>query len=877
MGCMRRLCLTFCLVVPAFCFVIQKRSTEGNRLQDALAVLQRERRRIQEGYGDQNPYDVFDYGSEQMNVDDDVLSRILESGDNDYDAHGQWDDDVRAERYFENAIQKENSVSKAEDVNPSELEDIFDSIKDTKENVKSTEMEPSKTNEDIKETEEIVEDNTEENDKEDASTNEESPVSKQELEDIFGEDDKVEESEEEDGKITTKEVVNKEYLNDYLKPDTSESKTKEKRSQKDALEENDLSKEELKTLLIAMTIKSELEDKENTHLANALNLATKSQLENTNQYLDDEFEELSNAIEAEEMLQVLETGRVPDSTIGSSEQRSEEVLSKKALMRKRDDTQLTDTATRPGEEDMTLSNDEIQSLIDLYGGVDREVEDTSNQWEQGPVEDQEDLDEDAEYQLNPFLRQLMRLYGREELETALRKPKRGYENEQRMNDEESEIAGAIDELLRRDPEGEFGEFKEEQCPAVDHVITNCKFIRSMGVGMDGEALDLCNRHEVCYACGESLGRSSLDCDEGYLTAADELCTTESCRDDAVKLYMLMKDLHQFNPDKVGLCQKSCVSADVWVRYSLLLLISLHIQFIHCSSMCSTDFLLCDINKPYCCGCNRLFQDPFDDQLKYPYSVIAYGGDCADECLINLANSTAEVGSCERDYYDALDRNAQGTHSFGGDIIFDINVSKVKGRAGSTVGEVADGTATRYMVRLARALRISDEAKGSLIGALCYYGNLSMHFDLEDFTNVDDLVNGLYGMNLTLREKAKPHKSFNFIREHYFNDTIYGRRKDNRNVVIVFDDGFYTRQGNPMRDIKFRKSIEQLHKVAEVFVVGVRNGFQRSSLMAIRNWKMIASDPDEDHIITMSLADYNDGRIGEIVHRTLQLLPKTKQT
>ncbi|CAH1782448.1 unnamed protein product [Owenia fusiformis] len=305
-----------------------------------------------------------------------------------------------------------------------------------------------------------------------------------------------------------------------------------------------------------------------------------------------------------------------------------------------------------------------------------------------------------------------------------------------------------------------------------------------------------------------------------------------------------------------------------------LLMFINVQVVAISSMCANNNFPCDTTKENCCGCPSKFNDPFDNQVKFPYSVVAYGGECDDDCIQNLP----AFSSCAIAQEEAMGRQERGTFSYGHDIVFDINISKSTGKNGKIkYGEIANGTATDFMVKLARELRINTEPKGTIIGALCFFGNLTMHFGLNNFTNVDDLVNGLFNMDLTPKDNAKPHKSFDFIRENYFQDSIYGGRRDNRNIVIVFDDGIYSRQGHTQMDRKFRTSIENLHMVSEVFIVGVRNGFSVTQAEAIRNWNMIASDPDGAHIITMSLEEYNDGRIDDVVHRTLELLPKSKQT
>ena len=40
----------------------------------------------------------------------------------------------------------------------------------------------------------------------------------------------------------------------------------------------------------------------------------------------------------------------------------------------------------------------------------------------------------------------------------------------------------------------------EMCPAVA-LVDGCRYaVNELGLKLDGEALDLCNRHQLCYTC-----------------------------------------------------------------------------------------------------------------------------------------------------------------------------------------------------------------------------------------------------------------------------------------------------------------------------------------------------------------------------------------
>ncbi|CAH1782445.1 unnamed protein product [Owenia fusiformis] len=289
----------------------------------------------------------------------------------------------------------------------------------------------------------------------------------------------------------------------------------------------------------------------------------------------------------------------------------------------------------------------------------------------------------------------------------------------------------------------------------------------------------------------------------------------------------------------------------------------------------------------CCGCPNMFYDAHDQTFKLPYAMLGKA-DCLDNSCLNQANQFYPPGSCERERYDAY---TQPEENYGGvDLVFDINTSRTTSPSHKDDIEMLGGVVPReFMKRLVRQLRIGPVfsadgserlVKNSKVGALCFFGNLTMHFGFTDFENIASLEYGITNMDLKPKKKAKPHKSFDKIREDYFGNSPYSPygREFNRNLVLVFDDGVYSRQGTIGADNKFVASLDALKEVAEIFVVGVTHYSDKSKSYenARENWLKMASKPE--NIITagageLLATDTSDLMIDYLVFKTLQLFPK----
>ena len=42
------------------------------------------------------------------------------------------------------------------------------------------------------------------------------------------------------------------------------------------------------------------------------------------------------------------------------------------------------------------------------------------------------------------------------------------------------------------------------CPSVEEYTDNCAYVRELGMSLDDEAMDLCNRHQLCYTCVSAI-------------------------------------------------------------------------------------------------------------------------------------------------------------------------------------------------------------------------------------------------------------------------------------------------------------------------------------------------------------------------------------
>lgn len=101
----------------------------------------------------------------------------------------------------------------------------------------------------------------------------------------------------------------------------------------------------------------------------------------------------------------------------------------------------------------------------------------------------------------------------------------------------------------------------DQCPAVKEYSTNCAFADQYGLPIDFEARALCNMHEMCYMCGQSLQVSQDQCDFIYHAASSMLCEEEDeCALEAEVFLRAMKLKHRYVDFHQSICTSHCTAA-----------------------------------------------------------------------------------------------------------------------------------------------------------------------------------------------------------------------------------------------------------------------------------------------------------------------------
>ena len=385
------------LAADSFAFVLRKRSWdagETNRLSDALEVLQRERRRLEQ----ERDYESVDYPSasseeeEEEKEAEEILRKIFES---DLSASSEEDEDKKEEKkeneFAEKLLQVLQSEEEGEEnisdpsyefratpANLNELENILKPSEDEKDEEKKSIMRKRGDT-----AENMVDDTSDEEKRSDEKKREYDPsvlvdkksdgdsslnlnkltsrdinqlmseveadedaavstevrpepetVDSAEIADLLNEVEQNEsnpETAEEDIPEQPAELVDlnpvsdeddipaypaKEtnvnqnwFINKVLDTIPASEKSQEvtKRAKPStASDDSILQDPELRDLLTRIYLKEQLEDDENTNLANALNLATLSQLRGTNDYLPKQFSYIQKAISDEEALQQVE-------------------------------------------------------------------------------------------------------------------------------------------------------------------------------------------------------------------------------------------------------------------------------------------------------------------------------------------------------------------------------------------------------------------------------------------------------------------------------------------------------------------------------------------------------------------------------------------
>ncbi|XP_076454296.1 uncharacterized protein LOC143289223 [Babylonia areolata] len=282
---------------------------------------------------------------------------------------------------------------------------------------------------------------------------------------------------------------------------------------------------ELETDLDQAEMQTYLEDVENDLLTQALDQATLTQLHPGTLPLR-ELHALRDAIRVEEMLQEVKADRTLASDLAEeldsqvSADMGEEVEEKRGEpWRKRSDAMPAEVPVYV----MGEGSDAVEGTTALA------------------LKDQLDEDDDDNTE-DPFVP-----FSDEDVDLE------GYADEDGGGDDgdltgESAGSSGIASLFSEDA---------DQCPAVQAFSTNCRFA---GHTIDFEARALCNLHEMCYACGESLGMKQNQCDFVYQAASTMLCENDrQCVKDSQLFLNAMKLKHRFVPYAQPLCRARCTA------------------------------------------------------------------------------------------------------------------------------------------------------------------------------------------------------------------------------------------------------------------------------------------------------------------------------
>jgi len=361
------------------------------------------------------------------------------------------------------------------------------------------------------------------------------PVEEVEEEVVDSPVEEEEEEEEEGEEEVDIPVEEEEITEDYLPVQTT---TKRKRSGNFVVnaEENEAlidTKEECLRQFI------ELEDNENTKLAQALSLATLGQVEHTDRYLGEEIEFLRAAVDNEEKINELrECLRLASLSAPVKRQNMledipeendaiDDMLQEKfKLYMKQNDQAQNEVEDQTEESEEPSINPFYRELYEKYAsqqipvdeGTFKDFDDENGIVDEEEEEEEEEKEEEMSAHLGDYIAQM------------------SSDEREELKEEVAEALSAISEVVEEE--------EEEACPGVTSLTDKCAAARQMGLALDDEALNLCDRHQLCYSCGGYFGIDSKDCDEGYLREALGECNGDAdCNDEAAALFVVMARAH----------------------------------------------------------------------------------------------------------------------------------------------------------------------------------------------------------------------------------------------------------------------------------------------------------------------------------------------
>lgn len=312
-------------------------------------------------------------------------------------------------------------------------------------------------------------------------------------------------------------VINEEVFNI---PDEDDTEVKRKR--KRSMKRDDKQQVELLSDLL------KLEEQENNDLANALNLATMNQVSgDANEHLEEEIGYLKKAI--------------------SDENRISEIKEKLGLSIKEEGDEEEEVEEEEEEDEPPLN-------IPVKKDADDELVPDRNIYQEEDDDEVEDENTEREMERNAEVRQ-------SQVDDIVRKQllEYLYENERAPTDSEVYLNPFYRELMEK--YGLQNTNKRDECPAIAEYSSQCRFAFESSIELDGEALELCNKHEMCYICGSALGLSASLCDVSYLREASKACKREDyndCGREAADLFFLMRQRQRYESNSPDMCYSQCV-------------------------------------------------------------------------------------------------------------------------------------------------------------------------------------------------------------------------------------------------------------------------------------------------------------------------------
>ncbi|XP_052782439.1 uncharacterized protein LOC128218784 isoform X2 [Mya arenaria] len=304
---------------------------------------------------------------------------------------------------------------------------------------------------------------------------------------------------------------------------------------------------ELKEKVSKLEILQMLEERENDYLASALKFATLDQIQDSDVFVDKEYDDISKATDTETLIQNLTDD---DDSEGLDEQGVIETLG--------EDLQS------PLPDDIVGEETKRSDIPNIPSGPNDEWYDTPVREGVGLGAILEDPTDDEGTDLNGLDSRLILPFPDDHEEgdaVAMETPPQYSENTKQGD--RNILATLLANLSPSTVNNIISDLQQETapdvCPAVLELSQNCAFADVEGIPIDDDARNLCVRHQLCYTCGSVFEMPRQGCDHGYKVTVTEACEGDSaCLRDGAYFLRLMEKFHHFLPTSPEECQMPCV-------------------------------------------------------------------------------------------------------------------------------------------------------------------------------------------------------------------------------------------------------------------------------------------------------------------------------